>query len=357
MPKSKKAKKTNLNIKRLNRPFQRWLLGIVALLVMSLYGWIAESVTTVRFPDVNEPSLLYSTETRDDLGLTMSRAISEAKESVTLTIYTLTDPAIINSLKKKSLEDCKVKVICDAKTSSKLEQQLGPKIEVVKRFFDGLMHQKILIIDNRQTWIGSANMTGASLRHYNNLVTAIDSEALAHAATAKANSLFSNKRGTALGYQSFSVGGQKVELCFLPDDQEAVQRLKALIHSAKKTLSIAMFTWTRFDLAKAVIDAKKRGVNVQVALDNGCAAGASAKVAALLKKGNIPVKCNRGANLLHHKFMYIDGTTLVNGSANWTKAAFESNDDCFIILHDLTVEQRQFMDKLWNIIDSETVLK
>ena len=85
--------------------------------------------------------------------------------------------------------------------------------------------------------------------------------------------------------------------------------------------------------------------------------GASAKVAALLKKGGIPVKCNRGGNLLHHKFMYIDGKTLVNGSANWTKAAFEKNDDCFIILHDLTDTQREFMDKLWAVIDSETVLK
>ncbi len=325
------------------------------MLIAAAYGWVADTITEVRFPDINQPSLLYSTETKDDLGLTMSRAIDQAKESVTLVIYTLTDPAIIKSLKKKSQENCSVTVICDAKTSPDIEQTLGTHVKIVKRFIDGLMHQKILIIDGQQTWIGSANMTGASLRHHNNLVTAIDSQSVALAAITKANSYTASDRLKGIGHHTFKVGGQKLELSFLPDDTIALDRIKNLIQSADKTLRIAMFTWTRLDLAQAVINAKKRGVDVQVAIDSNSSAGASEKVVALLKKNGVPLKFNRGgASLLHHKFMYIDGKTLVNGSANWTKAAFEKNDDCFIIMHDLTEDQRQFMDRLWQIIDSET---
>ncbi|MBA2728874.1 MAG: hypothetical protein H0U49_11970 [Parachlamydiaceae bacterium] len=357
MPKARPSKKKKSNAKTftLNRQLQKWLIGIFTMMIAAAYGWMADTATSIRYPDVNQPSLLYSTETRDDLGLTMSRAIDQAKESVTLVIYTITDPAIIKSLKNKSLENCSVKVICDAKTSPDIEQALGTNVKVIKRFIDGLMHQKILIIDGQQTWIGSANMTGASLRHHNNLVTAIDSQALALAAIAKANSYTSTDRLATLGHHTFTVGGQKLELSFLPDDNAALQRIKNLIASAKKTLRIAMFTWTRIDLAQAVIDAQKRGVEVQVAVDSNSAAGASAKVVELLKKGGVPIKFNRGgASLLHHKFMYIDSKTLVNGSANWTKAAFEKNDDCFIIMHDLTEEQSEFMNRLWKIIDSET---
>ena len=36
----------------------------------------------------------------------------------------------------------------------------------------------------------------------------------------------------------------------------------------------------------------------------------------------------RPACLLHHKWIYIDQTTLVLGSANLTQAAFKKNRDC-----------------------------
>ena len=43
------------------------------------------------------------------------------------------------------------------------------------------------------------------------------------------------------------------------------------------------------------------------------------------------------------------------GSANWTKAAFKQNDDCFLIIHDLADEQRQSMQKLWRTIQQDIV--
>lgn len=342
---------------KLARQFKHWLFGCLILLIGAAYSWFADSITAIRFPDVDQPSLLYSTETQDDLGLAMSRAIDEAKESVILVIYTLSDPAIINSLRKKSLENCTVKVICDAKTSRNVAKLLGPNVTLIKRFIDGIMHQKILIVDGRQTWIGSANMTEGSLRHYNNLMTAIDCKALALTVIAKANSYTPSDRLPTLGHHTFTVGGQKLELSFLPDDSKALQRIKSLISSAEKTLRIAMFTWTRMDLAQAVVDANQRGVHVEVAIDNGTAINSSSKVVAYLKSQGVSVKSNKSSSLFHHKFMYIDGKILVNGSANWTKAAFEKNDDCFIVIHDLNDHQINFMEKLWCIIDQDTRFK
>jgi phosphatidylserine/phosphatidylglycerophosphate/cardiolipin synthase-like enzyme len=350
--KKKKTRRKSIS----NAALRKYILSGISALMLLISGWYFTDVTDVQFPDSETPSLLYSTESKNDLRQTYHNAIQKAKKSITFVIYTLTDPTIIKSLKDKSLEGCDVKVICHAdKSSVGLEEKLGPKVELLKRFTKGLMHLKVLVIDDKETWIGSANMTTASLRHHNNLVAAIDSVALAHFAKAKADSFTITDRKANFPHKVFHIGNQKLELCFLPDDKTGVTRINNLIRSAKKTLRIAMFTWTRQDLANAVIDAKKRGVDVRVALDSNSAAGASSEIYQLLKKKGIPVKLNKGNTLLHHKFMYIDGKTLVNGSANWTASAFTKNDDCFFILHDLTEDQRTHLENSWEVLESECI--
>lgn len=289
-----------------------------------------------------------------DLGLIMCKAIDEAKSSVTLVIYAITDRKVIRSLREIADKGVVVKVICDAKTSPNLENLSGPKVSILRRYLKGLNHIKMLIVDEKQTWIGSANMTGESLRHHGNLVSAIESESLAAMASAKARTFTSTERMQVFPHRTFSLGEQSVELRFLPDDPTAISRLKGLIRGAQKSIRIAMFTWTRRDLANEVIAAKRRGVDVQVVLDRSAALGAGAEVTELLLKGGVKVKLGRGSPLLHHKFMEVDHRILVNGSANWTMAAFDKNDDCFIVLEPLLEAQQLFLNDTWDIIDKES---
>lgn len=346
--------KRKRTLKKKLLPSKRVLLSCGISLVMLLYAWLAEAIYTVHLPDGEHPVEFYSTEMQDDLSLTMSKAIDEAKTSVTLIIYSLTDPKVIRSLREKSHSSCLVKVICDAKTSPDLDEKLGPNVKLLKRFIKGLTHIKLLIIDEKQVWVGSANMTRESLRHHGNLMAAIDSEPLAAMASAKARSLTSTKRLQCITHRSFPLGQQAVELWFLPDDPMALARLKGLIQTAQKSIRIAMFTWTRRDLAQEVIAAKKRGINVKIVLDRSAAMGAGEQITKMLIHAGVNVKLSQGTPLLHHKFMQIDDHTLVNGSANWTMAAFEKNDDCFIVLHPLLESQQQFLDKTWYIIEHDS---
>jgi phosphatidylserine/phosphatidylglycerophosphate/cardiolipin synthase-like enzyme len=321
------------------------------------YAWIADAVYDVHLPTGDHPVELYSTEMQDDLTLTISKAIEQAEKSVTLVIYNLTDSKIIQCLREKSDSDCEVKVICDYKNSSKLDVRLGRKVKILKRDIKGLMHIKMLIIDNKQTWIGSANMTMESLRHYGNLVTAIDSEPFAEMASSKARSMTcSGENFLPITHRVFSLGPQNIELWFLPDDALAVARIKTLIQGAKKSIRIAMFTWTRYDLAQEVINAKNRGVQVEVALDKCSATGASKVIAEVLLKNRINLRLSNGRPLLHHKGMVVDDTTLVNGSANWTKAAFTSNDDCFVVVYPLLETQQVYLDRMWSRIVADSTL-
>lgn len=337
------------------KKIQQYFLSLIfTALVGSLFVSYSQ-VNNARAPQEGHVAEFYANQSGDDLTYTFTSAINSAEKSVLLMIYSLTDKKIIDSLKNKRQSGVDVKVICDAKAAPYIDVKLGSKIAPIRRFGPGLMHQKILVIDNKKIWIGSANMTSDSLCLHGNLVTAMESTELAEIITSKADTLKVEGKGPSFPHQLFSIGGQKVEMWFLPDNKDGVGRIKSIIQSAQKTIRVAMFTWTRQDLAQAIIRATKRGVRTEVVLDHLSAKGASAKIAKLLKENGVKISVNRGEELLHHKFLYVDGTILVHGSANWTKAAFTQNDDCFIIMHDLTKTQSDRMDSLWGSIVADSI--
>jgi len=345
MPKKKPSFPFPLLIKKTS------LTGLIVALAWTLYLLASEYHLTesIRLPTSDAPVELYSNQTGDDLTPLFEQAIDHAKESITLVIYAITDPQIIRALQKKSDAGVKIEMVVDAQASPGISRHL-PQATIVRRVGEGLMHQKILIIDNQQIWLGSANLTTASLQVHGNLVMGIDHPALAKALTARAKSMDEEKGVTPLLHRETTASSQHIELWVLPDDPHAVKRIIELFRSAQKSIKVAMFTWTRVDFAKELIVAAKRGVNVEVVIDGYSGKGASAKIVRLLEKGGIPVRLSTGHKLLHHKFVYIDETTLVNGSANWTQAAFKSNDDDFVILSPLTPEQRAKMNRLWSVI-------
>lgn len=344
MPNSRLRKKTLSKI--------TWAL--TALFLFFGGFWAAETALAVELPLTGEPPRLYSTQCNDDLTRTLTKAISESKQSVLIIIYALNDPSIIAALRHKAESGVPVKVLYDHEANPKTKQKLGAAVQTIAFAEKGLMHQKILVIDDAQVWVGTANMTNYSLRVHGNLVIGAEDPALAAYIKSYINSVLEKGSYQTTPYRTFSIGGQRVEMWFLPDNKEALDRLLGLIEEAKKTIKVAMFTWTRHDLAQAMIRARLRGVSIDIALDSNSSRGASSKVAQLLLKGGIPVIINDSQGLLHYKTMIIDDHTLVNGSANWTKAAFTQNRDCFMILYDLTMPQQKKLEKLWKAVKAES---
>ncbi len=328
--------------------------SVIALLLF----FIVELATTIHhenrpIPYSEHAVELYSNQTGDDLTDLYVSAINSAKESVVMVIYAMTDPHIIAALRQKSEEGIEVFIVCDAKASQGLARQL-PKSTVIKRVGDGLTHQKILLIDNHEVILGSANMTWESLNVHGNLIMALIHPELAAELTKKIRSMDDEGHSTPLLQKKAVAGDQTIELWVLPDDSTAVPRLIELIKSAKKTIKVAMFTWTRIDLTEELIHAHKRGIQVEAVIDRNSGKGASAKIVKKLSSAGIPVKLSTGQGLLHHKFAYIDESILVNGSANWTLNAFRANDDVFMVIYPLSSIQQSKMNTLWTRITNES---
>ena len=352
--------------KRRNTLFKRYSKSIFVSLLFAVISWFileqqqkievgTQSASHASEENHEKDAQLYANQSQDDLTRLYLTAIENANHSIHLIIYSLTDPHIISALLTQSQKGVAVHVVSDAKASPELEQKLGSKAKIVRRFGPGLMHQKLLAIDGKYLLVGSANLTSESLKMHGNLVTAIESEAAAKMVMAKTESLKIEGRCQAFPWKSFQVGSQNMELWFLPDNRAGLERIKELLAAAKKTVQVAMFAWTRRDLAQSAIQAAQRGVKVDLVIDSSLGKGIGAKIVKLLKQKGIEVSLSPGGPLLHHKFLLIDGEILVNGSANWTRNAFNLNDDCFIVLGPLNEKQKKQMQRLWTEIKNESV--
>ena len=317
--------------------------GISLFVIFWLCCWLIIESLSSHLPVSTEPPKLYSNQAQQDLRLTLVDSIRKAEKSIHLVMFGLSDPSILNALAKKNIP---ATVYYDPNSSPNLWNIL-PNCELhpVRGF--GLMHQKILILDRETIFIGSANMTTASLTMHDNLVIGFKSPKVAR--------FLIEKSPRSPGYLRTMIGGQEIELWLLPDPRgHALQDLRHKIRAAHHSLQIALFTFTHPALIEEVIAAHRRGLAVNVVVDLHSGLGASKDAIEKMRRAGIKVSMSQGLQLLHHKFIVIDDRTLVTGSANWTKAAFYKNSDCILVLHHLTDIQKTFMHQLWTRIESES---
>jgi len=126
--------------------------------------------------------------------------------------------------------------------------------------------------------------------------------------------------------------GQTIDVAFSPDagSEELVVRA---IASARSNIGVAAYSFTSPVVAKALLTAKKRGVDVRVVVDeNGNRSKASLAALGLLAAAGIPTRTISRYAIHHDKYMVIDKTTVQTGSFNYSKAAAKSNSENVVII-------------------------
>ena len=316
----------------------RWCLGLLGIVAGCL--WLISAATTVALPCERRPLVFYSNQSRHDLKLTLCEAIRSARSSLYVSVYGVTDLDVIRLINRQAEAGVAVTLCYDASASLALGKYLHPKVSHTAAKGKGLMHQKVIVVDDSQVFVGSANLTEQSLHMHDNFVVGLFHPPLARFLQTAGHSFCA------------PLGGQEVEAWQLPGGgPQAMDRLLALIGKARKSIYVAMFTLTHPSLVASLVEAAQRGVDVRCAIDFYTARGASLKAMRRLQEANIPVFLSRGKQLLHHKWAWIDKKTLVTGSANWTKAAFQVNRESLLILRPLSRDQRTTLRRLWSTIE------
>jgi phosphatidylserine/phosphatidylglycerophosphate/cardiolipin synthase-like enzyme len=126
-----------------------------------------------------------------------------------------------------------------------------------------------------------------------------------------------------------------LEVYFSPDGGCA-EAIVAEISTAKSTILVQAYSFTSAPIAKALVNAHKRGVDVRVVLDKSQKSEKYSS-ADFLHHAGIPLLIDSAHAIAHNKIIIIDDREVITGSFNFTKSAEENNAENLLIIRDAAV--------------------
>jgi phosphatidylserine/phosphatidylglycerophosphate/cardiolipin synthase-like enzyme len=276
--------------------------------------------------------------------------LAAAKQSIDVASFDLNLPSVVNALADAARRGVTVRVVVDGENG---DQELDAKQSPTGKAFkalsvlksagikvvdggrsNGLMHDKIIIVDGKALFVGSWNMSYNDTFRNNNNLLQISARDLVANYQAKFDELYVDKNfGTHAEVgalkPALTIDGVKVENAFSPTD-DVMDKLVKYVQGAKHSVHFIIFTYTHADLADAMIQRAKAGVDVQGVIENR---GASQGAMVPLFCAKLPVKVDGNKYTMHHKVIILDGDTVVTGSFNFTQSADNANDDNIIVIH------------------------
>lgn len=140
-----------------------------------------------------------------------------------------------------------------------------------------------------------------------------------------------------------------IETYYAPEDLPG-DHLIALYDHARRYIYVAVYAMTFPPIVKALIDAKKRGVDVRVITDRGQGNDPKQQRAlATLHLAGIPIRINQHDGLMHLKQVVIDDEINTTGSMNQTTSGHRYNDERLDVIADraISVKARDKFLAMW----------
>ncbi|MEM8806001.1 MAG: phospholipase D-like domain-containing protein [Cyanobacteria bacterium P01_G01_bin.38] len=255
----------------------------------------------------------------------------------------------------------------------------------------GLMHHKFMVVDGQRVLTGAVNWTFSGIhgdqlvpesRGNANVLLQIESPELARSYTdefnlmwgdgpgGQTNSLFGSPK-PARAAQQILLPGSTVTVQFSPNRADAPppETVNGLIAStlaqANREIDVALFVFSDQGIADTLEKATQTGVAIRALIDRSFVYRSYSEALDMVGVSLPDHRCQYEKNnrpwgspihavgypelpdgdKLHHKFAVMDGTTVIVGSHNWSKAANTKNDENLLVIRNPTVArhfQREF---------------
>lgn len=298
----------------------------------------------------------------------LKKEINSSVKSIDMAIYDFyNQPELLTALQNAKSRGVNIRVVIDNKNynensySNNAIKSFASKIyddSANKKEFFRLMHNKFIIFDNKTVWTGSANLTDTCLSGFNsNITIIIKSKEIAKIYEEEFDNFINGKFHSSknkINSKTVKIGQTSITPYFSPNDKILTVHIIPEIQKAKKYIYIPSFITTDKNLAKELISAKKRGIDIKLITD---ATGARNKysIHSLLRKNNIQVKTENFAGKMHTKAVIIDDSIAFVGSMNLTKSGNTYNDEnCLKIENEKLVSnlKTEFL-KIWHNIPNK----
>lgn len=331
--------------------------------------WFNNSVDNTVSTGTNA---IYVNGTMDD---TIINYLDHTKYSLDIAIYNIDNVNnIISAINDAYARGVSVRVICDSGVDDFTYNLINVGVGNKKKsppdgttnadgVYYGIMHNKFLIIDAvsadaNDPWVvtGSMNFTDDQIKVDKQNIIAIQDQSLARGYKLEFEEMFNGKFGPDKSNDTpheYLINGKRVETHFSPSD-EVETKLIEKINTADFDLEFAVFSLTRFSISYKIADAVNlRGVYAAGIYDQTDAADPTAIDVLEGALGDRFFNYS-GSNLLHHKYLVVDGNCpqsdplVWTGSHNWSSSANSRNDENTLVVHDSTIANiyyQEFMQR------------
>lgn len=269
------------------------------------------------------------------------QAIKQAKYSVNLVMYGFTDQTLLKTIlaqKSKSL-----KIILE-RSPFRAKDENSQAINAFNQHeidWQGsipnyrLIHQKTLIIDDKQAIVMTFNFTHSTFKNTRNFALVLDNPAQVRELKAAFNADWNHK----------TVLGKSDEFIWSPDNSRA--KLSNLILSSRHSLKIYAQQISDYKISGLLAKVARNGVTVQVLTS----AQMPEKQSAYFSQNGVIIR--RSKLYIHAKAMIIDNQTAVIGSTNMTRQSMDDNRELSVVTHDKNVikELNDTFSKDWKAAD------
>jgi phosphatidylserine/phosphatidylglycerophosphate/cardiolipin synthase-like enzyme len=275
-------------------------------------------------------------------------AINGARKSVHMTIFSLTDPAVIEALIAANDRGLDVKVILNHSTFERKSgtvdrlQEAGVEARDSSPGFS-ITHSKSFVVDGEKAYIMTLNLTKISDRVRD--VALITSE---RASVDFVEELFATDWRNAAEGTDDTPTNIPENFVVSPVNSEA--KLRALIQSARKSLKVVVENMSYVEIIQDLIDAHNRGVKVEVLMPRCNISNADFDMPAALQlfEGGIDVRLmpkpsTTDTPYIHQKSIVVDGEKAFLGSENFSFNSIKRARELGIIFDDAR-QVRQLSD-------------
>jgi phosphatidylserine/phosphatidylglycerophosphate/cardiolipin synthase-like enzyme len=269
------------------------------------------------------------------------QGIDEAAATIDIASYDFDLLSVARALLRATGRGVAVRIVVDTDNwqTEALDFLRGEGIPVVGDGRDGLMHDKFVVIDGREVWTGSMNLTvNGAYRNDNNLLR-IRSAELAAIFTAEFEEMFLDKRfgsssPSAKPAAAVQTEAGRIEVLFAPDDPVAARIIRE-IGEARISIHFLAFSFTSGAIAEAMLNRLPDGLALFGVLEGSQARSNSGAQFGALGAGGATVFLDANPRNMHHKVIILDARTVIAGSYNFTGSAENKNDEALLIFHNL----------------------
>lgn len=269
-------------------------------------------------------------------------AINAAAVSVDMAIYELRLADVTQSLINAHQRGVAVRVFTDDDNVNvpNIQTLINAGVPVRDDQRTALMHNKFTVIDNREVWTGSMNLTDAgAFRNRNNLIRIVSNQAASNYSEEFEQLWQGIHNAPNATNNYFTVGTIPVDIHFSPDDNFRSSRLLPLLDQVQQSVHMLAFSFTSQAVADKLLALQQQGIEVKIVVDSGQAGNTSSQYDDLLAVG-VDIRRDGQAYKMHHKVLVLDQRYVVTGSYNFSENAESRNDENSVVIENSIIAQQ-----------------